>query len=103
MRPLCIGLPLRCRRLAAAIAVVGQVVLAACGDNAAPRRGKRKSHLGSPVLNPVTVHDLLASITNAGLAAPNPLHVTHHDCPGIGCMIEVDSDTVSIIKFRGDF
>ena len=51
-------------------------------------------------LNPFTAEDLVALIGNAGLAAPNPRDVTQRDCPATGCAEKVETDTVSIIKFR---
>jgi hypothetical protein len=56
--------------------------------------------LNSGSLNPFTAEDLVALIGNAGLAAPNPRDVTQRDCPAIGCAEKVETDTVSIIKFR---
>jgi hypothetical protein len=56
--------------------------------------------LNSGSLNPFTAEDLVALIGKAGLAAPNPRDVTQRDCPAIGCAEKVETDTVSIIKFR---
>ncbi len=56
--------------------------------------------LNSGSLDPFTAEDLVALIGNAGLAAPNPRDVTQRDCPAIRCAEKVETDTVSIIKFR---
>jgi hypothetical protein len=93
--------------LAVVIALLGLVAVAACSPNSATTAGhgthtETRHSTVSPsgeVLNPSTIADLLASIANAGLAAPNPHDVTRRDCPEIGCLAKVETDTVSIIKF----
>jgi hypothetical protein len=50
-------------------------------------------------LDPLTVNDILAAVSDAGLPVPNPRDVTQQECPDIGCTNKVDTDTVSIMKF----
>lgn len=86
------------------VAVVIAVVLmtVACGDrDTASHTQNARSRV--PVyhyLNPLTVDDLLAAITNTGLAAPNPRNVTEQECPAIGCANMMQTDTVAIIEFE---
>ena len=49
----------------------------------------QSSHCGRP----------RASIARNGLPVPNPRDVTNAECPEIGCIEKVDTDTVSIMKF----
>ena len=76
-------------------ALLGVFVMA-CDANAEPRPAHNSAAV---ILDPTTVGDLLAAITRAGLAAPNPRNVTSRDCPQLGCTDKVDTDTVSVIKF----
>jgi hypothetical protein len=41
----------------------------------------------------------MASITRAGLPAPNARDTTAVKCPRLHCLSAIDSDTVSILKF----
>ena len=41
----------------------------------------------------------MGTIHSAGLPTPNPIDVTAAKCDKLGCVGEVDSDTVSILKF----
>jgi hypothetical protein len=84
-------------QLAASIAIVGQLVLTACGSPTRTASGRQTQNPFA--LNPLTAGELLASMTNAGLAAPNPRDVTQRDCPALGCANKVETDTVSVIKF----
>lgn len=54
---------------------------------------------GAVVFNNLSVDDLIASIGQAKLPVPNPRNVTAQDCPTIGCIEKVDTDTVAIMKF----
>jgi hypothetical protein len=101
------NLPIRSGFLAVGSALLGLLLMAACGATTPTTVGhdtatQTRLTNGNPpgeVLNPSTIADLLAAIANAGLAAPNPRDVTQRDCPDIGCMTKIDTDTVSIIKF----
>jgi hypothetical protein len=74
-------------------------VVAACGGHTTTTDGRHSDTAISGSLNPLTAHDILASIGKAGLAVPNPRDVTQSDCPEIGCTDKVETDTLSIIKF----
>jgi hypothetical protein len=83
--------------LAASVAIVGQLVVTACGSATHTAAGHQTQ---APfALNPLTAGQLLTSMTNAGLAVPNPRDVTQRDCPAMGCTNKVETDTVSVIKF----
>jgi hypothetical protein len=43
--------------------------------------------------------DIVGTIHSAGLPTPNPIDVTADKCAKLGCVGEVDSDTVSILTF----
>jgi hypothetical protein len=58
-----------------------------------------KTALVPAPLNAVSASDLMASITRAGLPAPNTRDTTAVKCPRLHCLSAIDSDTVSILKF----
>jgi hypothetical protein len=91
------GAPRRIR-FGRALAVAGFLGLfvIACDSNTETRPAHNPVTV---ILDPTTVEDLLAAITRAGLAAPNPRDVTSRDCPQLGCTDKVDTDTVLVIKF----
>jgi hypothetical protein len=57
------------------------------------------SATASAVLNTLSAMDIVGTIHSAGLPTPNPIDVTAAKCGKLGCVGEVDSDTVSILKF----
>ncbi len=57
----------------------------------------RPSQVG--LFNDKSVPELVDALTHAGLKVPNPHDVTATACPSVGCIQEVDSDTVDIMKF----
>ena len=84
-------------QLAAAIAApLCAVGLMSCGSNT---RGNPSQTPVIQNINPLTADDLVAAIAKAGLPVPNRRDVTQRDCPQIGCVQKVDTDTVSILKF----
>lgn len=88
------------RSLVVVISALCLTALTACGARTASNRIPGNQSPASNInLNISTVDDLLASIANAGLAAPNPRDVTQRDCPAIGCIVKVETDTVSIMRF----
>ncbi|WP_026256035.1 hypothetical protein [Mycobacterium sp. 155] len=50
-------------------------------------------------INPYRAADLVLLIAEAGLSVPDQRDVTAHDCPLIGCVDKIDSDTVSVSTF----
>lgn len=90
--------------LAVGISLIGLFAMAGCSTNTAPtanhsQTGANNADQSGEVLNPSTIDDLFASIAKSGLPAPNPRDVTQRDCPRIGCLRKIETDTVSIAKF----
>jgi hypothetical protein len=77
---------------------LGLLAAAACGGHAATQTSEG-NHSDTTILNPLTIDRILASISQAGLAVPNPRDVTQRDCPRIGCTNKVETDTFSVIMF----
>lgn len=71
--------------------------LAACGNHG-PATPNGQPAIPAP-LNRVSASDVVDSISKAGLPAPNPRDVTSEKCPKLRCVQEIDTDTVSILKF----
>lgn len=78
-----------------AIAVTG-CAPSETGPHSAPARPNPG---GVAIFNNRSAEDLIAAIQSSGLPAPNPRNVTAGNCPAVGCIDKVDTDTVSIMKF----
>jgi hypothetical protein len=76
------------------------VVLAACG-HAEPTTPNTAPPANPGRLNGVSASQLVDAITKAGLPAPNARDVTAPNCQQARCIQEIDTDTVSILKFPG--
>lgn len=85
------------RRLAALILVAA--VAAGCGGRDSSAPPAPSTPVGPPMLNDVSVADVLGAITKAKLPAVNPRDATASKCPAAGCVQATDTDTVSILKF----
>jgi hypothetical protein len=85
------------------IGVLGLVMLTACGSSPTPpsdtQGGSGPPNGNAGIFNNRSAADLITAIQRNGLPAPNPRNVTTSDCPGIGCVEKIDTDTVSVIKF----
>ncbi|HUO39747.1 MAG TPA: hypothetical protein VMU34_18750 [Mycobacterium sp.] len=84
------------RRLVVAVICAGAVVAAAGCHGSGPGV---TSQGGVAIFNNLSVEDLIASIAQAKLPVPNPRNVTAQECPTIGCIEKVDTDTVAVMKF----
>ncbi len=80
------------------MATVAITVLAAC-DRTSSSSTTTNAPLVPAPLNTVSATDLMASITKAGLPAPNAHDTTAVKCRQLHCLSAIDSDTVSILKF----
>ena len=84
----------------AAIAALCALATAACGAHKAPQYPRQTNPTASvDNLDPYSVEDIVASIGRAGLPVPNPRDVTSQECPEIGCIHKVHTDTISLMKF----
>ncbi|MCW2651553.1 MAG: hypothetical protein JWR32_2529 [Mycobacterium sp.] len=89
--------PARGRLVIAALCVVA---VAACGPTTAPQNTQSSANPGAAgIFNNRSANDLITAIAQGNLPVPNPRNVTAKDCPTLGCVEKVDTDTVSIIKF----
>jgi hypothetical protein len=85
---------------------VATVVVTLCALCAVGCEGSRHEAI-QPTSPPATVDDLdshsvedmVTLIGRAGLPVPNPRDVTSRQCPQIGCLDKVDTDTISLMKF----
>jgi hypothetical protein len=89
----------RCQLAAAIASVLLAVGLVSCGSHTRNTQGAQTQTPVIQNINPLTADDLVAAIAKSGLAVPNPHDVTQRDCPQIGCLQKVETDTVSIMKF----
>jgi hypothetical protein len=78
------------------VAAIAIAVLTGCGRT--PPGAPHPALVPAP-LNAVSASDLMSSVTEAGLPAPNAHDVTAVKCPKLHCLSAMDSDTVSILKF----
>lgn len=87
-------------RLAApAFGAAAVIFVAACAASGPPRSGPSTSATAPAMLNTLSATDIVGTMHSAGLPTPNPIDVTADKCDKLGCVGEVDSDTVSILKF----
>ncbi|AQT78979.1 hypothetical protein B1R94_06415 [Mycolicibacterium litorale] len=75
------------------------LALAGCGGRESGAPPAPSTPAGPPMLNDVSVAEVLAAITKAKLPAVNPRDATAAKCPAAGCVEATDTDTVSILKF----
>jgi hypothetical protein len=78
------------------IAALCLVAVTACGPGVTSPHDTQ-GHAG--IFNNRSADDLIAAIQHSGLPAPNPRSVTATECPPVGCVERVDTDTVSVMKF----
>ncbi len=81
------------------LAALFLVAVAGCGPSETSPPGSQASAGNAGIFNNRSVDDLVTAIQRSGLPAPNPSNVTARDCPAIGCVEKVDTDTVSVMKF----
>lgn len=65
-----------------------------------PSKSTGASALNGGELHALTAAGVIDAITKAGLPAPNPLDTTAQDCPRIGCMQSIVTDTVAVKSFE---
>jgi hypothetical protein len=82
------------------VAAVAIAAMGACGRTEPATPNTEPARVPAP-LNAVSASEVMASITRAGLPAPNVRDVTTVKCPKLHCLSAIDSDTVSILKFGG--
>ncbi len=87
------------RLTAPAVGAVAVIFVSACAASGPPRSGPSTSATAFAVLNALSAMDVVGTIHSAGLPTPNPIDVTADKCAKLGCVGEVDCDTVSILKF----
>lgn len=88
----------RSRLVVAALCVVA--VAGCASSQTAPQQTQTNPGAGGvAIVNNQSIGDLITSIQRSGLPVPNPRNVTASDCPAIGCVNKVDTDTLSIMKF----
>jgi hypothetical protein len=87
--------------LGVVVAVLCALVVAGCGSNQTIPQVARPTMppVSADHLDPHTVEDIVALIGRIGLAVPNPRDVSVQQCPKIGCIHKVDTDTISLMKF----
>ncbi|WP_099024603.1 hypothetical protein [Mycolicibacterium palauense] len=85
-------------RLAATV-LAAIAPLAACAPDSSRGGEAARTEAGNVIVNDKSVQDLLQALREQGLAVPNPRDVTDSACADIGCVTEIDTDTVDILKF----
>ncbi len=88
-------------RAMAMVAVLCGMAAVGCHAESTYPTGIRQTDAPSStaVLGPYGVEHIVASIGRAGLPVPHPRDVTGQQCPHIGCVHRVDTDTVSLMEF----
>lgn len=82
------------RRLAIAALIMSAV--AACG----PRQATSTNRPENPVpLNSVSAKQVVDSMAKAGLPVLNAHETTNVECPKLGCLQAIDTDSVLVLKF----
>ena len=83
----------------AAPALGVMLAVSACAGAATSPAAPTGNTAALPVLNGLSTMDIVGALHSAGLPTPNPHDVTADKCAKLHCTGEVDSDTVSILKF----
>lgn len=81
--------------------VLCALLIAGCGSHQTAPQATGHTTPPSAVhyLDPYSVDDIVASVARAGLPVPNPRDVTSQECPRIGCIHKVNTDTISLMRF----
>lgn len=84
-------------RQAATIALAVSA-LTACGHSATGGRPANTAELPAS-LNTLSASQVVDDFIKVGLPARNPREVTGQECPKVGCVQAISTDTVSVFKF----
>ncbi len=82
----------------AAVIALAIGALTACGHGATGGRPANTAE-GPASLNTLTASQVVDDFTKAGLPAQNRRDVTAQQCPNVGCVQAISTDTVSVFKF----
>jgi hypothetical protein len=83
-------------RFGAVAGSVAVAVLVGCGG---PQRAGQPGPPQTFALNPLTAREVVDAMARGGLDLPHPRDVGVQDCPRLGCLDKVDTDTASVLKF----
>ncbi len=82
----------------AAIIALAISTVTACGHNTTGGRPANTAEVPAS-LNTLGASQVVEDFTKAGLPARNPHEVTAQECPKVGCVQAISTDTVSVFKF----
>ena len=85
-------------RRCADLAVLSASLLGACSHTQSVYRNTAPAEVPA-ALNGVSASQLMDSVAEAGLPAPNRRDSTELKCPKLHCIQAIDTDTVSILMF----
>ncbi|MCG7610483.1 MULTISPECIES: hypothetical protein [Mycobacterium] len=90
------------RSISILTAAVGVSVVAGCGGVTVPAANSARPHPASGFgqsMNTLTAQQLVNAITDAGLPVPGSHDVSGLRCPQVGCLDDIESDTISVMTF----
>lgn len=82
-----------------ALCLIGIAAVAGCSQGSDGYPLQPPSTPSRGIVDPASVDDLLAAIAKAGLPVADRRDATGRDCPNIGCVQRVQTDTVTITRF----